>query len=189
MICFMQFVRVSIPYWLWRQVIPFTYFQLRAHGGCDQSAVDAYSFAASDPTSGFSRGLCKTDFHCGLFHLSDLGTALTVDFSLCLTWLTDFYCGLFRLPNLHSLHMTTNIWNGAHGGCDRSAEDSYSSVAPDPTFTFIGGPCCPTFEAVIAFWIMITFHIVNFTILYCVITCWWLTFYFMYILSICCICI
>ena len=24
------------------------------------------------------------------------------------------------------------LW--AHGGCDRSAEDAYSSMAPDPTF-------------------------------------------------------
>jgi hypothetical protein len=26
----------------------------------------------------------------------------------------------------------------AHSGCDRSAEDAYSSVAPDPTFAFVG---------------------------------------------------
>jgi hypothetical protein len=44
--------------------------------------------------------------------------------------------------------------------CDRSAEDAYSSMAPDPTFSFVGGPCYPTldFECVFSlFWIMITF--------------------------------
>jgi hypothetical protein len=41
--------------------------------------------------------------------------------------------------------------------CDRSAEDAYSSVAPDPTFAFVGGPCCSILDFVIAFWIMITF--------------------------------
>jgi hypothetical protein len=65
--------------------------------------------------------------------------------------------------------LTTNIWiwSGAHGGCDRSAEDAYSSMALDPTFAFVGGLWCPTLDFVIAFWIMIyVSHIVNFTILY-----------------------
>ena len=52
-------------------------------------------------------------------------------------------------------------------GCDRSADDAYSSMAPGPTFAFVGGPCCPTLDFVIAFWIMIyVLHIVNFAILY-----------------------
>jgi hypothetical protein len=43
----------------------------------------------------------------------------------------------------------------------------YSSMAPDPTFPFVGGPLCPTLDFVIAFWIMIyVSHIVNFTFLY-----------------------
>jgi hypothetical protein len=51
--------------------------------------------------------------------------------------------------------------------CDRSAEDAYSSITPDPTFTFVEDPWCPTLEFVIAFWIMIyVSHIVNFAILY-----------------------
>jgi hypothetical protein len=45
----------------------------------------------------------------------------------------------------------------AHGGCDRSAEDAYSSMALDPTFAFVEGPCCPTLNFVFSFWIMITF--------------------------------
>jgi hypothetical protein len=46
-------------------------------------------------------------------------------------------------------------------------------MTPDPTctFAFVGGPCCPTLEFVIAFWIMLlgydyVLHIVNFPILY-----------------------
>ena len=38
----------------------------------------------------------------------------------------------------------------AHGGCDRSVEDAYSSMAPDPAFAF--GPCCPTLDFVYMFW-------------------------------------
>jgi hypothetical protein len=45
------------------------------------------------------------------------------------------------------------------GGCDRSADDAYSSAAPDPTFSFVGGPCCPTLDFVIAFWITIARHL------------------------------
>ena len=40
----------------------------------------------------------------------------------------------------------------AHGWCDRSAEDAYSSMASDPAFAFVGGPCCPTHELVYMFW-------------------------------------
>jgi hypothetical protein len=41
MICFITFARLSYPYWLWRQVITFTKFRIRALGGCDCSAEDA----------------------------------------------------------------------------------------------------------------------------------------------------
>jgi hypothetical protein len=40
---------------------------------------------------------------------------------------------------------------GANGGCGRSAEDAYSWVAPDPTFTFVGDPCCPTIDLYLIF--------------------------------------
>jgi hypothetical protein len=30
------------------------------------------------------------------------------------------------------------ILTRGHGRCDRSAEDAYSSLAPDPTFAFVG---------------------------------------------------
>ena len=32
-------------------------------------------------------------------------------------------------------------------------------MAPDPTFAFVGGPCCPTLDFVCVFWTMITFNI------------------------------
>jgi hypothetical protein len=38
----------------------------------------------------------------------------------------------------------------AHDGCDRSAEDAYSSAAPDPTVAFVGGPYCLTLDFVFA---------------------------------------
>jgi hypothetical protein len=45
-----------------------------------------------------------------------------------------------------------------YGGCDQSAENVYSSVAPDPNFTFVGGPCCLAFDFVFDIWIIITFY-------------------------------
>ena len=41
--------------------------------------------------------------------------------------------------------------------CDRSAEDAYSSMAPDPAFAFVEGSCCPALDFVCGFWTMITF--------------------------------
>ena len=58
MICFIQFVRQSFPYWLSQRVIPYTYFRLRAHSGCGWSAEDAYSSYAPGPTFVYVRGLC-----------------------------------------------------------------------------------------------------------------------------------
>ena len=43
-----------------------------------------------------------------------------------------------------------------------------SSAAPDSAFAFVGGPCCPTLEFVIVFWIMITFYTML-TSLFCII--------------------
>jgi hypothetical protein len=54
MICFILFVRLSIPYWLCRQLVPCVYYRLRAHGGCDLSAGDVYSSLAPDAT--FAQG-------------------------------------------------------------------------------------------------------------------------------------
>jgi hypothetical protein len=81
-------------------------------------------------------------------------------FSVYMAGLTNFDCGLFHSPNLDTPKLITDIWiwNGAHCGCDRSAEDAHSSAAPDPTFEFVGGSCCPTLDFVIALWIMITFY-------------------------------
>jgi hypothetical protein len=60
-ICIILFVRLSFPYWLWRRVFPYTWFRLRAHGGCDRSAEDAYSSAAPAPIFAFVRGSCWTE--------------------------------------------------------------------------------------------------------------------------------
>jgi hypothetical protein len=46
----------------------------------------------------------------------------------------------------------------AHYMDDRSAEDGYSSAAPDPAFAFVGGLCCTLFRFVSSFWILITFY-------------------------------
>jgi hypothetical protein len=51
--------------------------------------------------------------------------------------------------------------------CDRSAEDAYSSAAPDPTFAFVEGLCRPTPDFVIAFLILITFYTLS-TSLFCI---------------------
>jgi ABC-type cobalt transport system substrate-binding protein len=56
---------------------------------------------------------------------------------------------------------------GVRGGGDRSAEDAYSSAAPDPTFEFFWGPCSHTLDFVIAFWIMIMFYTLL-TSLFCI---------------------
>jgi hypothetical protein len=45
-----------------------------------------------------------------------------------------------------------------HGGCDRSAEDAYSSTASDPTIAFVWGQCCPTLDFAFDFWTINTFY-------------------------------
>jgi hypothetical protein len=61
-----------------------------------------------------------------------------------------------------SIKSFKRIWNAAHGGCDRSAGDAHSSTAPDPTFAFVGSPCCPTLD-----FVMITFYTLL-TSLFCI---------------------
>ena len=50
----------------------------------------------------------------------------------------------FQLFFYQSTTGQTLLVERAHDGCDRSAEDDYSSMAPGPAFAFVGGPCCPT---------------------------------------------
>jgi hypothetical protein len=57
----------------------------------------------------------------------------------------------------------------AHGRCDRSAEDAYTSATPDPTFAVVGGLCCPILDFEFAFWIMITFDTLL-TLLSCIVS-------------------
>jgi hypothetical protein len=55
-----------------------------------------------------------------------------------------------------------------HCLCDHSAEDAYSYMATDPTLAFVGGPCCPTVDLVIVFWIVIAFYTLL-TSLFCIV--------------------
>ena len=46
---------MKLPVWaMILRVIPFTLFRLRAHGGCDRTADNAYSSMAPDPTFALS---------------------------------------------------------------------------------------------------------------------------------------
>jgi hypothetical protein len=112
---------------------------------CDRSTGDAYSSMAPDTTSSVSRGLCKPESYCGLFHYLNWTLILTADISVYRPRRTDFDSGLFRLPGLDTLILTTDfyVWYGAHGGCDGSAGDTYSSMAPDPTAVIFRGPFTP----------------------------------------------
>jgi hypothetical protein len=67
------------------------------------------------------------------------------DFDVYLTLATDFESGLFCLLNLDTLILITDFYVSywAHGGCDRSAGDAYSSMAHDPTSDIFKGPCTP----------------------------------------------
>jgi hypothetical protein len=89
---------------------------------------------------------------------------VTADFS---GWITDFDCVLFRSRNLDTPNLNTDIliWNGTHGGCDRSAGDAHSgtwsylricrrSLLPYTRFC----NCLLDYDCVL--------HIVNFAILY-----------------------
>jgi hypothetical protein len=68
--------------------------------------------------------------------------------------ITGSYAEWFVSYTLFNCHFLNDFWRRVipytlfrlkvHGGYNRSAEDAYSSVAPDPTFAFVGGPCCPT---------------------------------------------
>jgi hypothetical protein len=91
MIGLIQFFILSFPFWLWRRVIPYAYFWLRAHGWCDRSTEDAYSSQAPDPTSVVTRGPCKPYF-IGLFHVLDTDNSFDCGFSrsawLCSTILS-----------------------------------------------------------------------------------------------------
>jgi hypothetical protein len=65
-----------------------------------------------NPTSGISRGPCKPEFYCELFHYLNFLSALilSADFPVYLTRRDDFDSGLFRLPNLDNLILTTDFY-------------------------------------------------------------------------------
>jgi hypothetical protein len=117
-----------------------------AHGGCDRSTEDVYSFATPDPTFAFVGGPCYPTLHFVIAFW------IMIAFS---TLLTSLFC-------IAHFDFDNTITTKAHGGCDRSAEDAYSPMATDPIFAFDGGPCCPTLDFVFDY----VLHIVNFAILY-----------------------
>jgi hypothetical protein len=157
--------------WSWLRFVLFIEFGNRTHSGCDRSTGDAYSSMAPDPTSGVFRSPCKPEFCCGLFHYLNWTQILTAEFSVYLTSCTDFDSWLFRFPNLDTLILNTdfNVWYVAHGGCDRSTGDAYSSMAPNPTSVIFRGLCTPILWFVFPIRLMrlITvryfFHFIKFT--------------------------
>ena len=54
-------------------------------------AEDAYSSLSPDPTSDVSRGPCKPDFYCRLFHYLNWLPILTADCSVYLIWTHWFW--------------------------------------------------------------------------------------------------
>jgi hypothetical protein len=76
--------------------------------------------------------------------------------------LNDFFMAFVRLSFLYYALATGNMvilytflcfYQGhAHIGYDGSTEDVCFSMVPDPTFTFVRAPCCPTFYFVRVFW-------------------------------------
>jgi hypothetical protein len=49
-----------------------------------------------------------------------------------------------------------------YGGCNKSAENTYSSMAPAPTFAFVEDLCCPILDLVLFWNHGHVWHIVNF---------------------------
>jgi hypothetical protein len=83
MTCFIQFVRLSFPYLIWRRANQYTIFRLRVHSECDFSAEDAYSSMSLDPTLAFVGGQC-----CPTFDFA-------IAFSIMITFytlLTSLFC-------------------------------------------------------------------------------------------------
>jgi hypothetical protein len=87
-------------------------------------------------------------------------TYVTVIWMWCLYLATDSTCkNLFYVhicfhagfDNRQSrIYLISTKGPGGRGG-GRSVEDAYSSAAPDPTFSFVGCPCCPTLDFAFAF--------------------------------------
>jgi hypothetical protein len=104
-ICSMTFVRMSLPYWLWQQIILYIWFQLRAHGGCDRSAEGAYSSMAPYPTFTFVEGLCGPTPY---FVLS----FLDYDYKWYIICFAILYFSRFCVPLLITETLYKNSWMG-----------------------------------------------------------------------------
>jgi hypothetical protein len=132
--CLTFFIPIGRPYfahWLWQWITSHSWSWNWAHGGCDGSTRDAYS----------PRRLIQPLVFPG-FRVSPIFTVLWIVpftwsgnlFQLQISyvyfiWRTDFDCGFLRLPDVDTLILTNGFyfWNGAHGVCDRSTGDAYSS--------------------------------------------------------------
>jgi hypothetical protein len=90
-------------------------------------------------------GLWKPGFYYGIFHSPDLDSDFNCKYLRFPDWMHWFDFGLFHLPDLDTLILTIDFgdWNGAYGGCNRSAEDSYSSGAQDPASGISRGSYLP----------------------------------------------
>ena len=66
------------------------------------------------------------------------------------------YLKIYALPNDYPVRIRVRIGPPHPLVCRKRY--AYSSAAPDPAFTIVGGPCCPTLEFVIIIWITITFY-------------------------------
>jgi hypothetical protein len=161
MTCFIRFVRLSFPHWLWRQVVPYTLFRLRAHGGCDRSAEDAFSSATPDPTFAFVGGPCcpTLDFVIAFWIMITFYTLLTsliciMSFETILNFLS-MWCELivFYLTDNPVCLISTKgarwVWPISRRCLFLLDNSSYLRIC--------GGPCCPTFDFVFVFWIRIAF--------------------------------
>jgi hypothetical protein len=99
---------------------------------------------------------------------------LVCDYKLSLAYMLNDLFHTLCQTFVPKLALTTGnpvylISTNVHGGCDRSADDAYSSMTPDPTFAFFGGPCCLTLDFLFAIWIMITFYTLL-TSLFCILS-------------------
>jgi hypothetical protein len=121
--CFIPIVKPFLIHWFWLRLKPFTWTGIGDHGRSDRSTWDAYSHTHLIPPLVFPgvrvTSLIFTVSWIAKFTWSVHWFWLRIS-SVYLIWRTDFDCVFFRLPNLDTLTNGLRIWNGAHGGCDRS---------------------------------------------------------------------
>jgi hypothetical protein len=121
----------QLAHWLRLRITPHSWPWNWAHGGCDRLTGDVYSPRHLSPPlvfPGVRVSLIFTVLWIVSFTWSGHWFWLRIS-SVYLIWRTGFDCEFFCLPNLDTLISTNGlcVWNRAHGGCDRSIADAYSS--------------------------------------------------------------